>query len=159
MILVLLGTGPFQFTRLLDAVDKWAQETNEKVVAQCGHTPSDKYDFECHTFVDHEVLIKLINRADVVVSQGGFGSLKDCLRAGKPTVAVPRDPQYGEVQGDQAELVDALEKEGWIVALKNMDKLGEAIKAACELKMPSDYSSDIPELVASEINEVLGSQD
>ena len=159
MILVLLGTGPFQFTRLLDAVNEWAQQSGEEVVAQCGHTPCDKYRFECHTFVDHDVLMAWINRADVVVSQGGFGSLKDCLIAGKPTVAVPRDPQYGEVQGDQVELVDALEKEGWLVALKNMDKLDEAIQAARELEVPTDYKSEIPDLVAEEVNKVLGFQE
>jgi len=156
MILVLLGTGPFQFARLLDAVDKWARKSGEEVLAQCGHTPCEKYVFECHAFVDHDVLMTWINKADVVVSQGGFGSLKDCLAAIKPTVAVPRDPQYGEVQGDQVELVDALEKEGWLVALKNLDKLGEAIQAARELEMPSDYKSGIPELVAKEVNKVLG---
>ncbi|NOY16391.1 MAG: hypothetical protein GXP23_05575 [Gammaproteobacteria bacterium] len=159
MILVLLGTGPAHFTRLLDAVDKWAQESGEEVVAQCGHTPGDKYEFECHAFVDHDVLLAWINRADVVIAQGGFGSLKECLRARKPTVAVPRDPRFFEDQGDQTELVDALENEGWLVALKNMDDLGKAIQAARELNMPSDYTSDIPRIVANEINNVLGSQE
>jgi len=158
MILVLLGTGPFQFTRLLDAVEEWSKKSGEEVLAQCGHTPFEKYDFECHTFVDHDVLMTWLNKADVVVSQGGFGSLKDCLKAAKPTVAVPRDPQYGEVQGDQIELVEALEKEGWLVALGNLDKLGEAIQMARELRMPSDYKSEIPGIVAKEVNKVLGCQ-
>lgn len=156
MILVLLGTGPASFERLLDAVQAWVDRTGERVVAQCGHTPCEKYDFECYSFVDHEKLIKWVDEAEVVITQGGFGALRECIQARKSTVAVARNPMYGEVLGDQLDLIKELERAGWIIVLKCMGELEDAIKKARNLILPTKFKSDIPALIEEKISNILG---
>lgn len=155
MILVMLGTSPHPFNRLILAVDKWARLTNERVIAQTGHTPTNGLEIECHTFVEHTQIMKWVGEAEIVISQGGMGSLKDCLSVGKPTIAVPRRLDLAETMAEQAELVYALAAEGRIIVLEDMEKLAETIEAARRMKIEQGMASLIPQIVADEVDKAL----
>ena len=71
-----------------------------------------------------------IKEAEIIVTQGGFGSIADCLRVGKKVVAVPRKPEFKESPDRQEELVRELEKLGRLVGVYDIDELPEAIKKA-----------------------------
>lgn len=156
VILVLAGTNPYPFTRLLHAVDVWSRTSGECVIAQSGHTPVEGLMIECHPFVSHAQILKWIEQADVVVCQGGLGSLRDCLRAGKPTVAVPRKPDLGESQDLQSDLVDALAQEGRVIAVDNIEHLASAIEEARHMPIHKGEESRIPQIVADKVHSVLG---
>ncbi len=156
VILVLAGTNPYPFTRLMRAIDEWSRFSGERVIAQSGHTPVDGLVIECHPFVSHAQILEWIARAEVVVSQGGLGSLRDCLRAGKPTVAVPRKPELGESQDLQSELVEALAQEGKVIAVDNIEHLAQAIEKARNMPIRKGEESRIPQIVADKIHSVLG---
>lgn len=156
VILVLLGTNPYPFTRLLNAVDAWALKNNEKVIAQSGHSPAEKLSIECHPFVSHAQILKWVEQAEVVICQGGMGSLRDCLMMGKPTIAVPRLPELGESKDKQIELVEVLNEEGKVIALLNVDNLAHTIEAARHMAMQKSDGSKIPSIVAEKIHSVLG---
>lgn len=155
MILVLAGTNPYPFTRLLRAVDEWSRSSGESVIAQSGHTPVDGLAIECHPFVSHAQILEWIAQAEVVICQGGLGSLRDCLKAGKPTVAVPRKPELGESQDLQSELVEALAQEGRVIAVDNIEHLAQAIEEARHMPIRKGEESRIPQLVADKIHSVL----
>ena len=155
-MLILAGTNPYPFTRLLHGVDAWARSSGEHVIAQSGHTPVDGLTIECHPFVSHAQILAWIGQADVVICQGGMGSLGDCLRAGKPTIAVPRKPELGESKDVQSELVEALAQEGRVIALDNIEYLARAIEAARHMPIRRSEESSIPKIVADKINSVLG---
>lgn len=156
MILVLAGTNPYPFRRLLAAVDAWARRSGERVIAQSGHTPVEGLAIECHPFVSHQQIMEWVAEADVVVCQGGMGSLRDCLRAGKPTVAVPRQPALGESRDVQSELVAALAQEGKVIAVEKIESLALAIERARHMPPSRGEESRIPQIVAEKIKSVLG---
>lgn len=156
MIVLLLGTNPYPFPRLLSAVDAWARATGERVIAQTGHTPSAGCAIECHPFVDHAQIMAWLGSADVVISQGGFGSIGDALRAGKPVIAAARRPELGESQDQQTEVVQALAAEGLVLALNDGDDLGKLIEQARLIKAKTRSESRIPAMVAEKIENVLG---
>lgn len=156
VIVLLLGTNPYPFDRLLKAMDEWAAVSGEKVIAQVGHTRLPAPHLECHDFAPHERIVAWLKEADVAVCQGGFGSLRDCLMAGKPTIAVPRKPELGECQDVQMEIVSALAAESRVLMLEDMKDLGKAIAAARHLPPPSTSVSRIPNIVAKKIIEILG---
>ncbi|MDZ4184199.1 MAG: hypothetical protein U1D97_04365, partial [Desulfuromonadales bacterium] len=89
---------------------------------------------------------------------GGFGSLRDALRARKPVVAVPRLPELGECQDDQAEVTEALAAEGRVVSIRDVACLAEALGRAKAMAVAEPYESRIPELVAQKVKEALGSR-
>lgn len=148
MILVMLGTNPYPFTRLLKAVDEWSQKTGEKVIAQTGHTSVIGISLECHDFVGHDQILEWIYQAEFVISQGGFGSLKDCIEMGKPIIAVPRYIELGESLDSQLELVDDLSNEGRVVSLTDIRKLECSIDEVRKFEPRSYNESAIPDLVA-----------
>jgi len=158
MILLLLGTNPYPFNRLLDAVDNWAVLHQQKVIAQTGHTPVKGVSIECHDFVDHSQVMEWIKQADFVISQGGFGSIKDCIQQQKPVLVVPRLQEYDECQDSQKELVDALVEEGRVISLFDIKKLAEAIETVKEFVPPKGHASKIPELIENIMNDVMNGQ-
>ena len=75
----------------------------------------------------------------------------DCLSLKKTVIAVPRLREFGEAQDDglgQSELVNELEKEGAILAIKDLSKLEEAISKANTFEAKPLAPSNIPDLVA-----------
>ena len=156
MILLLLGTNPYPFYRLLHAVDGWAKNNNQQVIAQTGHTPTDNVSIECHDFVDYSQVVEWIKRADFVICQGGFGSIKDCIKYKKSIIAVPRKQEYEECQDSQMELVEALAEEGRVIPLYEVTTLPDAIDKAIKFVPPEGVVSEIPVLVADTINDFMG---
>lgn len=155
MIFVMLGTNPYPFDRLLQAVERWAAHSGERVVAQTGHTKLPAPHIECHDFVSHDRIVSWIREAELVIAQGGFGSLRDSLIAGKPTIAVPRLPERGECQDRQSEIVDALANEGRVVALYDETQLPRAIEQVRQLPAVQPYQSEIPRIVVETVESAL----
>lgn len=150
----MLGTNPYPFRRLLDAVDSWASRTGEEVVAQTGHTPTEGITIECTEFVSHHQMMRWITDAELVISQGGFGSLKDSLTAGKPVIAVPRMPELGECIDSQREIVEALVEEKRVIPLYDVSGLDNAVRTARQFCAPAAVDSGLPDLVAEIVSDM-----
>ncbi len=148
MILVMLGTNPYAFHRLLDAVNVWGGKTGEEIIAQTGHTPTEGITFKCADFVSHTQMVKWITDAELVICQGGFGSLKDALSAGKPVIAVPRIPELSECVDSQIEIVEALVEKKRVIPLYDVAELDEAVRLARKFCTPASAGSRLPDLIA-----------
>lgn len=130
LILVLLGTNPYSFSRLAKAADSYAAQSQEEVFIQLGHTEYLPVNAKYNTFLCKKELLEKIEEADLIITQGGFGGIGDCLRAGKRVVAVPRKPELKESPDRQEELVRELEKLGRLVGVYEIDDLPAAIHKA-----------------------------
>ena len=155
MILALFGTNPYPFDRLIEALDKYSKETGVKIIVQSGNTPPLGETLECHSFVNHSTLAKWIAEAEVVVSQGGFGSLADCIAQGARTVAVPRDNALGESVDDQKELVNALADEGLVEPVYDISDLPKAVNRVRGLERKPVLQSGMPDHVAKTIEKMI----
>ncbi len=152
----MLGTNPYPFSRLTEKVVEWAENTGEHIIIQSGSTPVTSDKVESYSFIDHSRIMKLMQEAEVVISQGGFGSLQDCMKAGAKTVAVPRLMELGESQDDQKEIVDALAQDSLIVPLYNIDDLDKAVEDAKKIKLNKTDDNIMPKHISSIINGFLG---
>jgi hypothetical protein len=90
VILVLIGTNPYPFTRLLDAVNAWAIKSGENVIAQTGHSPIADLNIRCYPFVSHEQIRKWIEEAEFGNLPGRYGKSAGLHAAGKKIVAGPK---------------------------------------------------------------------
>jgi len=147
LILVLLGTNPYSFSRLAKAVDGYSAQSGEEVFIQLGHTRYLPANAKYRRFLSRGDLLEKINNADLVITQGGFGSIADCLRAGKKVVAVPRKPELHESPDRQEELVRELEKLGRLIGVYEIDKLPEAVHDAKTCKFKKSNGHIISKLV------------
>lgn len=159
MILVLFGTSPYSFDRLASAVQELAASSHEEIIAQIGHTKLESDKVECFKFIPRSELKAVIQKADIVVTQGGFGSIADCLECRKKVVAVPRKVEYGEMKDKeglgQEELIRELEKQGKLVGAYDLKNLQQAINKAKELETASASASRIPEMVLNYVRRHL----
>jgi nucleoside-diphosphate-sugar epimerase/UDP-N-acetylglucosamine transferase subunit ALG13 len=130
-------------------MDKFAMESGERVFVQLGSTPFKPIHCEYVRFIKKDRLMEKIQAAEMVICQGGFGSIRDALAAGKPVIAVPRKPELGESPDIQEELVRELEAAGRVLAVYDIGTLFSTIEKAKSFLPRSGCQSQIPELIGA----------
>lgn len=145
MILVTLGTQKQPFTRLLNIIEK--SKIKEEIVVQCGHTKYESKKMKIFDFVNYEEMEKLVEKADIIITHGGTGSIVEPLKKGKKIIACPRLEKYGEhVDDHQIQIVDSFAETGYILKLDekdDIDKLIAKIKKAKMVKFVSNTDNFI----------------
>ena len=130
MILFSLGTHNQDFSRMAEAADGYAAETDERIVVQTGYT---NYKFEHVTeyfdFCPKETMEKLMDDADILVLQGGWGGICEAVDKGKRVVVIPRINGLEHVH-DQSQVVRKMESLGCVIGVYNIKDLSAAIKKA-----------------------------
>ncbi len=149
MILVTLGTNDKVFTRLLDAVEKCIADgvIKDRVVVQAGYTAYTSTDMEIFDYLDTDQFAQLISEADLIITHGGAGSIMTGLREDKKVLGCARLARYGEhVNDHQVQLLEAFDKLGCILYVRDLDQLGEYIKRA-ETFVPAPYTSNTNNMI------------
>jgi UDP-N-acetylglucosamine:LPS N-acetylglucosamine transferase len=129
-IIILTGTGPRGFDRLVREVDHLVREgkLTGRVYAQIGASTYTPEHYGYDRFLPHDRLLEAIQASDLVVTHCGAGSIRESLDAGKVTIVVPRNPRAGEVlyQGG-ADLAKYLASLGWVTLVENPADIPKAI--------------------------------
>ena len=147
LILVLLGTNPYSFERLARATDEYARTSGKEVFIQLGHTPYTPQCARYERFLTKQDLIKKIYDAELVITQGGFGSIAECLIAGKKVIAVPRKPDFNESPDRQEELVRELERLGRVLGVYEVSELPTAVEKVLTMEFKEGNLTTIPQLI------------
>ena len=149
MILVLLGMQNNSFHRLLEEVEKNIENGNiqEEVIVQKGYTKYESEKMKLFNEISLEELDKLIEKADIVITHGGAGSIINSITKGKKVIAVPRLKQYNEhVNNHQLDIIDSFNEKGYIIGLKKVEELGEALKKVKEFT-PIKYEKNTGKII------------
>lgn len=162
MILVLLGTQNNSFHRLLEEIERNIENGNitEEVVVQAGYTkfePSTKKQkIEIFNTVPKEDLDKLIEKANIVISHGGVGSMITANQKGKKVIAVPRYKMYHEhVNDHQLKTIEMFGKRNYVIATKNVQDIEQALKHVKDF-IPAVYEKDERSKVIQIIEDFIG---
>lgn len=100
MIFVSVGT-QLPFERLIRAMDDWAGSNGtEEVIAQIGETQYQPENMKVVGRLDPASYASYFNRANVVVSHVGMGTIISGLESSKQLVLVPRLAALGEHRND-----------------------------------------------------------
>ena len=130
MIFVTLGTQDKSFDRLLKAIDKEIKTgtIKDKVIVQAGYTKYESKNMEIFDLVDSEEFDKLVDKCDLLITHAGVGSILSAVKKGKKVICVPRLKEYKEhTNNHQKQIAQEFEKEGYILALTDVNQLGEKI--------------------------------
>lgn len=157
MVLVLLGTQNNSFYRLLEEIEKNVENGNikEEVIIQAGYTKFEprtkKQEIKVFNTIPKKELDDLIEKADIVISHGGVGSMITANQKGKKVIAVPRYKKYHEhVNDHQVETIDIFAKRGYVIPLRNVEDLEQAlmqVKSFEPVIYQKDESSNIIEII------------
>ncbi len=129
MIFASLGTMDMPFVRMARAIDKWASTNDEEVVVQTGYTV---YNYKyCHSFdfCTKEVMQQYIKNADILILQGGWGTISEAMDAHKRIVVIPRHDKIEHIH-DQFQLIRKLDSLGCVIGVFDEKDLPEKIELA-----------------------------
>ena len=144
MILVTLGTQDKDFSRLLKAVEKQIKKGNikDKVVAQIGTTKYSSDLMETFDLIPVDKFTDLMNECDILITHGGVGSILAGLKNNKKVIAAARLSKYKEhVNDHQLQIINKFVKAGYILELKDFDKLDKVLNKIKGFK-PKTYKSN-----------------
>lgn len=149
MILVLLGTQNNSFHRLLEEVQKNIENGNikEEVIVQKGYTKFESKDMTLYDQLPLEELKKIIDKANIVITHGGVGSIITSIEKGKRVIAVPRLKIYKEhVNDHQLDIINSFSEAGYIIGINNVEELGKALKKVKDFQ-PKEYIQNTGNIV------------
>lgn len=126
MIFATCGSSPAPFSRMMEALSALP---SDELHAQHGPAAPPRCA-AAYDFLPFNRMVELIERADMVVSHAGVGSIICALRAGHVPIVFPRLRRYGETVDDhQAELAEALQRRGNVVVVWTAEELVEAVRS------------------------------
>lgn len=149
MILVTLGTQDKGFERLLRQIDKEIEKGNikEKVIVQAGYTKYKSDNMEIFDLIPSDEFEELVSKARLIITHAGAGSILTAIKKGKVVIAAARLKRYGEHTNDhQIQIVKEFAKLGYILELRDFQKLGKLIEKSKTFK-PRKFVSNTDNMV------------
>jgi UDP-N-acetylglucosamine transferase subunit ALG13 len=127
MIFVTVGTSSSDFSRLVKKMDEIALNISDEVIIQRGYTHYVPVNARHFTIASRDKILRLIQDARIVVAHGA-STIIDILKLGRTVIAVPRQRKYNEdINDHQLELCQALERQGKIIVVYDIERLEETI--------------------------------
>lgn len=157
-VFVTLGTDHHRFDRLVTWLDTWHRRHDDvDLVIQEGATPAPA-GAQPIGMVGRDELLDHLSRADVIVCQGGPGSIADARSVGRRPIVVPRLAEFDEVVDDhQVAFCRRLHDDGAIQAVHTEAELAAALDEA--VADPDSTRAPVPEspapATAAEVARVL----
>ena len=149
MIFVILGTQDKEFPRLLEAIDKEIENgvITDKVVVQAGQTKYSSPNMEIFDLLPAPEFEKYIDKADLIITHGGAGSILSAIKKGKKVIAAPRLAKYKEHHNDhQKQIIGEFASLGYILELNDFNKLGKLIEKSKTFK-PKKFESNTSNMI------------
>lgn len=131
MIFVTVGTHEQPFNRLIECIDSLKKNSviQEDVIIQTGYSTYEPKYCTWQKLYPYQEMIKLVDKARIVITHGGPSSFIMPLQVGKTPIVVPRKHEFDEhVNDHQVSFAKAVaERMGTIIVVEEMSKLGETI--------------------------------
>lgn len=129
MIFVSLGTMDMPFARMAKAVDEWAATIDEKVIVQTGYTEYDYKYATAFNFCTKDEMQDYIERAELLILQGGWGAISEAMEKKKRIVVIPRYDKVEHIH-NQFQLVRKLDQLGCVIGVFDEKELAQKIEKA-----------------------------
>ena len=137
MILVLLGTQNNSFHRLLEKIEELIEKKliTERVIVQAGYTKYESKNMQIFDLIPQEELERYQEKADLIITHGGVGSIVSSIKKGKKVIAVPRLHEYQEhVNNHQKQIIEYFREKNYILGIQDVEELEQALEKINEYK-------------------------
>lgn len=140
----MLGTQDKPFNRILKAVAREKKKGNikDKIIAQIGCTNFKDDNIKTFDFSSKEEIESLIEKARIIITHAGVGTITECLSKDKKVIVVPRLKKYGEHTNDhQLQITKEFALKGYVLPLYDTKNLSKALNDIKTFK-PVKYESN-----------------
>ena len=156
MIFVTVGTQDKPFTRLIHAVEDAVREGKiiDEVIVQAGNTEYESDVLKILNYIPFEEFSKYLEKADIIITHGGVGSILSALKLKKRVIAVPRLSKYNEHKNDhQLQVIKKMTDDGYILSCEDEKEIAKKVEEAKSF-VTKEYKSNTENFI-KEFNEVL----
>ena len=139
MIFVILGTQTVSFNRLTDKIIELIKNNTikDEVIIQSGYT---KITFEhnllsYYDYLDSDTMHEYQNKADIIITHGGVGTILECVKLNKKIIAVPRLKEFNEhINDHQLEIVEMYANRKYLLPLFHIEEIENVLKNILEFR-------------------------
>lgn len=152
MIFASLGTMDMDFSRMAEAVDNLAEKIEEEVIVQTGHTD---YAYKCahaFKFCTKGEMQSYIDKASLLILQGGWGAISEAMEKNKRIVVIPRYDKLEHIH-DQFQLVRKLDELGCVIGVFDEKELPQKVKEAYSFHFKLLQKGDAESLIKKKLKE------
>lgn len=150
MILVLLGTQHNEFTRLLKKIEECKINgiIQDEIIVQAGFTKYETNKMKVFDMISKETLEEYVDKADIIITHGGIGSITMALKKHKKIIAVPRLHKFNEhINDHQIQIVDLFNEKGYLIGIQDVDDLPQALEQIKDFK-PQEYQQSNQKMIS-----------
>lgn len=153
MIFVTVGTERYPFDRLLRYIDETIERCaiKEEVFYQIGSSHYRSKQGRVELFLPFTTMKEYVQKASLVITHGGVGSVNLCLSFGKKPIVCPRKKSLGEaIHNQQLRYAQFMEEKGYLFLVQNEKQLEEKMMRGLQevnAPLPSFDSSEKDKLV------------
>jgi UDP-N-acetylglucosamine transferase subunit ALG13 len=156
MIFVSVGTANKGFDRLLRECDQIAQRTGLAFFAQTGSSSFQPAHMPHQAWLTKAQMQQHYHQASAFIVHGGFGTLSETLKFGKPIFVVPRRLEDGEAVNNQTDLVAKLHSLGLIYHVDQLSQLQQALlQLATYQFQPNTLTTTIPTIIQDYVGQLI----
>lgn len=155
MIFASIGTMNMPFFRMAKALDEYASHVSEDIVVQTGYTDFPYKYVKAFQFCTKEKMHDYMERADILILQGGWGVISEGMELNKPLVVMPRHNNTEHIH-DQFQLVRKLDDLGCVLGVFDKDDLGEIIQKSKNFHYHHLHKGDAEILIREKLEEWFG---
>lgn len=151
MIFVTVGTQDKPFIRLIKAVEKAVMDgkITDQVIVQAGNTKYESKVLNVLNYVPFEEFNNYIDKADIIITHGGVGSILNALKLKKKIIAVPRLSKYGEhINDHQLQVIQKMADDGYILSCKDENEIGTKVVQA-KTFVVKEYTSNTENFIVN----------
>lgn len=153
MIFISLGTMDMPFYRMAKAVDEWAASTNEEIVLQTGYTDYQYKNIKnVFKFCTKDEMQNYIDKADILILQGGWGAISEAMEKRKKIVVIPRHDKTEHIH-DQFQLIRKLDELGCVIGVFDEKDLPDKIEIAQSYNFKQIKKGNAHNLIESKLKE------
>ncbi|MGX7245842.1 PssE/Cps14G family polysaccharide biosynthesis glycosyltransferase [Enterococcus quebecensis] len=146
MIFVTVGSQKFQFNRLIKMVDDFIENgkiSDKEVIGQIGSCSYKPKNFTSKDFYEKSCMNALYDRADIVITHGGTGSIISALDRNNKVIVVPREAACGEhVDNHQFQISKLFEELDYCVEATDYESFSRGLDKVKEHEFNSFKSNN-----------------
>ena len=158
MIFITVGTHEQGLDRLLIELDNLIENgrINEEVFAQIGYSSYEPKNYSYKKMIGYDEMDSYVNKARIVITHGGPGSIFHSLQYGKIPIVVPRNSEFNEhVDNHQILFTKRLEDNLKVIGVYNIKELDKCIKNYEKLKSRCRIDKSNGNLFIQKLNKLI----
>lgn len=155
MIFASLGTMDMAFERMAKAVDEFAATVDEEVIVQTGYTHYIYKHAKPFGFCTKDEMQTYIDRASILILQGGWGAISEAMEKHKRIVVIPRYDKTEHIH-DQFQLIRKLDNLGCVIGVFDEKELPEAVEKARSFEFKQIEKGNAEYIIREKLKEWFG---